>query len=96
MNWLAAWRKRRDGEAFERGYNYAAGELLRSNGHAGKALHRSAEHGMEFDPTPFDAGIREALTDWSAHVRDLRPSICTVHDAQDCHRGCPYREHGKL
>lgn len=69
MKWLETWRKRRERDAFERGYNYAAGELLRSNGHAGKALHRSAEHGMEFGPTPFDAGIREALDDWAAVCR---------------------------
>lgn len=70
MSLLSRWYKHRAAQAFERGYNYAAGELLKSNGHAAKGLHREAEHGLEFDPTPFDAGIREALLDWSAMLRD--------------------------
>ncbi len=23
-------------------------------------------------------------------------SVCHVHQAQDCHEGCPYREHAKV
>ena len=54
-------------DAEMRGYRYAAGELLHSNGTAEKRLYDE----IDADPSPFEQGMRDALLDWRAHMIDL-------------------------
>lgn len=54
-----------DNEDRIRGYNYAAGQLLKSGDMIVDRLEDESSCG--FDRTKFDAGMQEALTDYSSN-----------------------------
>ena len=72
--WMKKRREQQRKELSERGYNYAAGALLR--GVSPEVLEQQAD--AIFDRNEFDAGITEALGDWD---RATAPEIPGAHIA---------------
>ena len=62
-------RQRRWNKKFTQGYNYAAGELLRSQCVADTITHLWELASHPFDSHPHDRGIRQALNDHSRRTR---------------------------
>lgn len=69
INWFKNWLELRERHDFNRGYDWAAGELLRSSGTAASSLEAHVEIAASFsDSMPFDHGVTAALKDWEAHA----------------------------
>lgn len=65
MSWLSWLTERTRRSRFNRGYDYAAGQLLTSNGNAETELRNQVESANVFhDSDQFDAGIQRALQHW--------------------------------
>lgn len=61
MNIIKAWRERRAHRAYAAGWNYAAGRLL-----SGKQVWAFwDEYDTDNDLTPFERGMRDAVTKWT-------------------------------
>lgn len=60
-SWFTKRKEARAKETFERGYDYAAGQLLR--GVSPEALEQQQADNL-VDRNKFDAGVSEALRDW--------------------------------
>ena len=64
-NLLVRWKNRHAEEQFRRGYDFAAGCLLRGDMDAGELLDLYTSMGSV---DPFDSGIRSAVDDWALTV----------------------------
>lgn len=62
-------RARLDREWEREGFEYAAGQLLESNGKAADSLGVDADCGDIFGHTPFDDGVKRAVRLWNRNVR---------------------------
>ena len=60
------------------GYAYAAGELLKASNKEHVVARLEAEADGAFDYSPFDQGMRTALSDWHNLVQSLGGAIITV------------------
>ncbi len=61
--WIAARREARARREFERGFNYAAGALLKST----DVDELEADIDCSFNPSSFDDGMEAAIVAWSQH-----------------------------
>lgn len=77
MNWLKRkwqkWRGARNAELRGRGYDYAAGQLLRTKGSQEAIERLESESSGTFDFNDFDQGIWDAMFDWTR----LHPEVTT-------------------
>lgn len=72
--WLAALRKRNAEEAFTRGFDWCAGELLR--GKSRDELEQALD--FTFDSTAFDYGAQAALQQWDARATIDKAELDTL------------------
>lgn len=63
-SWLKARKQRSDAKEANRGYCWAAGELLR-----GLSVEYVGSSGYGLEPTAFDVGINSAIRDWEDKLK---------------------------
>jgi len=64
---LKRWRAEQDAEAHSRGYDWAAGQMLR--GTTATQVETALEAQAWEPGHPFDKGVRDAVTDWRIERR---------------------------
>lgn len=80
-HWRARREQRKRSMDFARGYEYAAGFLLRNAGSSTntvRSFQTNVEDSLKIDPTPFDKGSLMAIHDWETRVyvlSDLAQSL---------------------
>lgn len=67
--WLAKRRAAKVRADFDRGYDWAAGDLLRTNGTSDPV---SKCDGYGYPPQAFERGVREACLDWAVASANQR------------------------
>ncbi len=65
LRWFNAREEARKLQARQNGYNYAAGQLLKSGNTPEVASRLEEESNCAFDHNDFDRGMQDALFDWS-------------------------------
>lgn len=83
MNWLKRVLQRKMQRTFDRGYDYAAGQLLRTGGEAYRTCKLRVDAAKRFNMnTALDDGIDKALADFerlvSKSVRSVVDTIASV------------------
>ena len=72
--WWNKWRKHRRQVRFWRGFNYAAGKLLMTNGAAREELEQYMELMRHFgDYDSFDAGVKRAIELYGKRMQQCSP-----------------------
>lgn len=69
--WIAARREARARREFERGFNYAAGALLKS----ADVEELEADIDCSFNPSSFDDGMEAAIVAWGQHFPPSEPVV---------------------